>query len=58
MTFPRHFQVTYAIAAGAVPLFKSSVPQLTWGFANFNGTTYSCLNGGYSAGNRVDTGLE
>ena len=42
--------VTYALQAGAVPLFKSSVPQLTWGFANFNGTTYSCLNGGYSAG--------
>jgi len=26
------------------------VPQLTWGTANWNGTTYSCLNGGYSAG--------
>lgn len=42
--------VTYAIQAGAVPLFKSSVPQLTWGTANYKGTVYSCLNGGYSAG--------
>ena len=23
--------VTYAVEAGAVPLFKSTVPQLTWG---------------------------
>lgn len=67
--------VTFAVEAGAIPLFKSSgkacglytkiqsfftnttsfmllstVPQLTWGTANFNGTTYSCLNGGYAAG--------
>lgn len=41
---------TNAIKAGAVPVFKSSVPQLTWGTANFNGTVYSCLHGGYSAG--------
>merc|ERR550537_777802 len=37
--------VTYAIAALAVPLFKSSVPQLTWGYANHNGVVYSCMNG-------------
>jgi len=42
--------VTYAVDAGAIPLFKSTVPQLTWGTANYNGTVYSCLNGGYSAG--------
>lgn len=42
--------VTYAVDAKAVPLFKSSVPQLTWGTANYNGTVYSCLNGGFSAG--------
>lgn len=42
--------VTYAVQAGVVPLFKSSVPQLTWGTANYKGTVYSCLNGGYSAG--------
>ena len=45
-----YYAAQSALQAGAVPLFKSSVPQLTWGFANFNGTTYSCLNGGYSAG--------
>lgn len=42
--------VTYAIEALAVPLFKSTVPQLTWGYANYNGTVYSCLNGGFAAG--------
>lgn len=42
--------VTYAIQAGGVPLFKSSVPQLTWGYANYKGAVYSCLNGGFSAG--------
>lgn len=42
--------VTYALQAGAVPLFKSTVPQLTWGYANYNGTVYSCLNGGFAAG--------
>jgi Asp-tRNA(Asn)/Glu-tRNA(Gln) amidotransferase A subunit family amidase len=42
--------VTYAIEAGAVPLFKSSVPQLTWGYSNHKGAVYSCLNGGFAAG--------
>jgi Asp-tRNA(Asn)/Glu-tRNA(Gln) amidotransferase A subunit family amidase len=42
--------VTYAVQAYAVPLFKSSVPQMTWGTANYKGTVYSCLSGGYSAG--------
>jgi len=42
--------VTYALKALAVPLFKSSVPQLTWGHANHNGVVYSCLNGGFSSG--------
>lgn len=42
--------VTYAVEALAVPLFKSTVPQLTWGYANYNGTVYSCLNGGFAAG--------
>merc|ERR1719487_2905110 len=42
--------VTYAIAALAVPLFKSTVPQLTWGHANYNGVVYSCLNGGFASG--------
>lgn len=48
--------VTYAVQAGAVPLFKSTVPQLTWGTANWNGTVYSCLNGGYAAGTRNSGG--
>ena len=42
--------VTYAIEAGGIPLFKSSVPQLTWGYSNHKGAVYSCLNGGFSAG--------
>eukprot|EP00977_Amphora_coffeiformis_P002492 scaffold464_cov181-Amphora_coffeaeformis.AAC.30 len=42
--------VTYAVNAGGIPLFKSSVPQLTYGNANYNGTVYSCLNGGYAGG--------
>lgn len=47
--------VTYALAALAVPLFKSTVPQLTWGHANHNGVVYSCLNGGFSSG-ALDSG--
>lgn len=47
--------VTYAIAALAVPLFKSTVPQLTWGHANHNGVVYSCLNGGFASG-ALDSG--
>ena len=31
----------------AVPL-KSTVPQMTWGTANYKGRVYSCLNGGYA----------
>lgn len=42
--------MTYAVENYGVPLFKSTVPQMTWGTANFNGTVYSCLHGGYSAG--------
>jgi len=42
--------VTYALKAKAVPLFKSTVPQLTWGHANHNGVVYSCLNGGFASG--------
>jgi len=42
--------VTYAVNNFGVPLFKSTVPQLTWGYANYNGTVYSCLNGGFAAG--------
>lgn len=42
--------VTYAIQNFAVPLFKSSVPQTTWGTANHKGNVYSCLNGGFAGG--------
>ena len=41
--------VTYAVNNLGVPLFKSTVPQLTWGYANYNGTVYSCLALTFSA---------
>jgi Asp-tRNA(Asn)/Glu-tRNA(Gln) amidotransferase A subunit family amidase len=42
--------VTYAVNNYAVPLFKSSVPQMTWGTANYKGNVYSCLHGGFAGG--------
>jgi len=42
--------VTFAVENYGVPLFKSSVPQMTWGTANYKGNVYSCLHGGFAGG--------
>lgn len=53
----------YSVFTGSLSLLLTNlcfvlftVPQLTWGTANWNGTTYSCLNGGYAAGAETQGG--